>query len=248
MMLTDDQLLQYSRQIMLPKIEIAGQQKLINSHVVILGVGGLGSPVSMYLASAGVGELTLVDDDKVELSNLQRQIVHQFSSIDEFKVHSAKKTLLELNPECKVNTIEQRLSENQLDELMQNVTLVVDCSDNFETRFMLNRVCFKNSIPLVSGAAIRWEGQLATFPMTQGAPCYRCLYDEKTSNDQSCSQNGVVSPLVGIIGSIQALEVIKLLVNTGKPLLGRLMLFDALDMSWQTIKFNKLTNCPVCSN
>lgn len=246
-MLSDEQLLKYSRQILLPRIDIEGQQKLLSSHVVILGLGGLGSPVGLYLASAGIGELTLIDDDIVDLSNLQRQIVHQFSNINQAKVESAKKTLLALNPDCQINMIKQRLIESDLDKLVAKTTLVVDCSDNFTTRFMLNRVCFKNKIPLVSAAAIRWEGQLSTFLMDQETPCYRCLYEEDSFNDESCSQNGVVAPLVGIIGSMQAMEVIKVITGAGQPVSGLLKLFDALDMDWRTIKFKKKPDCPVCS-
>jgi len=246
-MLTDEQLLKYSRQIMLPKIDINGQQKLLDSHVVILGLGGLGSPVAMYLASAGVGELTLVDDDKVDLSNLQRQIVHQVETIGQPKVESAKNNLLKINPDCKINSINSRLNENQLSQLLSNVTLVVDCCDNFDTRFMINRVCFKAKVPLVSGAAIRWEGQLSTFLMTNDQPCYRCLYEEDSFNDQTCSQNGVVAPLVGIIGSMQAMETIKVITGSGKPVVGQLKLFDGLAMEWRSIKFKKRNDCPVCS-
>lgn len=247
-MLTDNQLLQYSRQIMLPKIDIEGQQKLLNAHVVILGLGGLGSPVAMYLASAGIGELTLIDDDKVELSNLQRQIVHQFSSMGAAKVDSARKTLLGLNPDCKINAVNARLNEKQLSKVIQPVTLVVDCCDNFATRFMLNRVCFKHRLPLVSGAAIRWEGQLTTFLMQDDTPCYRCLYEEDSFNDQTCSQNGVVAPLVGIVGCMQAMEVIKVITGAGQPVSGQLKLFDALEMEWRSIKFNQRADCPVCQS
>ena len=245
-MLTDDQLLKYSRQIMLPKIDIDGQQKLLDSHVVVLGLGGLGSPVAMYLASAGVGELTLIDDDKVDLSNLQRQVVHKLSSIDQNKVESAKDTLSELAPECRINTINQRLNEPELMDVIGSATLVVDCCDNFETRFMLNRICFAQKVPLVSGAAIRWEGQLTTFTMQPDTPCYRCVYEEDAFNDQTCSQNGVVAPLVGIIGSMQAMEAIKVITSAGNPVSGRLMIFDALDMDWRSIKFKQRTDCPVC--
>jgi molybdopterin-synthase adenylyltransferase len=246
-MLSDNQLLQYSRQIMLPKIDIDGQQKLLDSHVVILGLGGLGSPVAMYLASAGVGELTLIDDDIVDISNLQRQIAHQVSSIGQAKVESAKLTLQKINSDCKINIVNQRLSEQALKKIISNKSVVVDCCDNFDTRFMLNRICFSQKIPLVSGAAIRWEGQLTTFMMTEGLPCYRCLYEEDSFNDQTCSQNGVVAPLVGIIGSMQAMETIKVITGAGAPVSGQLKLFDGLDMEWRTIKFKKRKDCPVCA-
>ncbi|TQV81412.1 HesA/MoeB/ThiF family protein [Aliikangiella coralliicola] len=245
-MLTDNQLLKYSRQIMLPKIDIDGQQKLLDSHVVVLGVGGLGSPVAMYLATAGVGELTLIDDDKVDLTNLQRQIIHRLSAIDKDKVESAEDTLQKLNPECRLNPINARLDEEALTEIVGKANIVVDCCDNFSTRFMLNRVCFKLRTPLVSGAAIRWEGQLSTFTMQPEMPCYRCIYEEDTFDDQTCSQNGVAAPLVGIIGSMQAMEAIKLITGAGNPISGRLMLFDALDMEWRSIKFKQRAGCPVC--
>ena len=246
MMLSDDQLLRYSRQIMLPKIDIEGQQNLINSHVLIIGLGGLGSPVAMYLAAAGVGKLTLVDDDKVDLTNLQRQIIHTTDNIGVDKVKSAKHQLEKLNPDCEVKTINFRLSESKLIELLEDVSVVVDCCDNFDTRFVLNRSCYATKTPLVSGAAIRWEGQLATYTYQNETPCYRCLYEEDTFTDQTCSHNGVVSPLVGIIGSVQALETIKVICGAGETITGKLMLFDGLDMSWRTIKFKQRKGCPVC--
>jgi len=245
-MLTDDHLLKYSRQIMLSQIDIAGQQALLNSHVLILGLGGLGSPVAMYLATAGIGEITLIDDDKVDLSNLQRQIIHKQNSQEQYKVDSAKEQLLKLNPEIKINTVNQRLDEESLNQIISNVDLVTDCCDNFETRFMLNRVCFKHKIPLVSGAAIRWEGQLTSFTMKEGSPCYQCLYDADSFSDQTCAHNGVVGPVVGIIGSMQALEAIKLITGSGKPAEGELTLFDGLDLSFSKIKFGKKDQCGVC--
>jgi len=246
-MLSDEELLRYSRQIMLPQIDIDGQQKLNDATALIIGLGGLGSPVSMYLAAAGVGELILIDDDQVDLSNLQRQIVHSTDNIDSPKVESAKANLLKLNPGCKVNTIAKRLNEAELDDLVKESNVVVDCCDNFDTRFMLNRVCFAHKTPLVSGAAIRWEGQLLTYTYEEDTPCYRCLYEDDAFTDQTCSQNGVVAPLVGIIGSVQALEAIKVICNVGETITGRLMLFDGVDLTWRTIKFKKRTSCPVCS-
>jgi molybdopterin/thiamine biosynthesis adenylyltransferase len=245
-MLSDEQLLKYSRQIMLPQIDIEGQQKLANSHVVILGLGGLGSPVAMYLATAGIGEITLIDDDKVDLSNLQRQIVHQQSSQGQAKVESARTTMLALNPEIKLNIIKQRLDESELQKVLENADVVTDCCDNFETRFMLNRVCFTHKIPLVSGAAIRCEGQLTTFMTGEASPCYRCLYDEDSFTDQTCAQNGIVGPVVGIIGTMQALEVIKIITGAGRPAIGELTLFDGLDGAFSKIKYAKKIDCPVC--
>lgn len=245
-MLSDSQLLKYSRQIMLPQIDIEGQQKLLESHVVILGLGGLGSPVALYLATAGVGEITLIDNDEVDLSNLQRQIVHRVSSQGQPKVESARRTMIELNPEIKINLLQQRLDESELQKVVNNCQVVVDCCDNFETRFMLNRACFSQRVPLVSGAAIRWEGQLTTFMMEEQSPCYRCLYDEQSFTDQSCSQNGIVGPVVGIIGTMQALEVIKIITGAGKLAVAELTLFDGLDNSFSKIKYAKKFDCPVC--
>ncbi|WP_196140605.1 molybdopterin-synthase adenylyltransferase MoeB [Aliikangiella sp. G2MR2-5] len=246
-MLTDEQLLKYSRQIMLPQIDIAGQEALLNSHLLIIGLGGLGAPVAMYLAAAGVGELTLIDDDKVDLSNLQRQIIHQFESIGKDKVESAKITALSLNPETRINIINYRPGEEEMSTLIEQANVVIDCCDNFSTRFMLNRICHNYRVPLVSGAAIRWEGQLSTYTYEQGTPCYRCLYEEDAFNDQTCTQNGVVAPLVGVIGSMQAMEAIKLISGTGHTVTGRLMLFDGMDMSWREIRFKPRPACPVCS-
>jgi len=245
-MLTDEELLKYSRQIMLPQIDIEGQQKLVNAHIIVLGLGGLGSPVAMYLATSGIGEITLIDDDKVDLSNLQRQIIHHSHSQGQLKVESAKNNLLQLNPDLKINMIDQRLDEKSFGELINGVDVIVDCCDNFATRFMLNRQCFQHHVPLISGAAIRWEGQLTTFLMNGSSPCYRCLYDEDSFTDQTCAQNGIVGPVVGVIGSMQALEVIKVLTQAGDPCMGKLILFDGLDCSFTQIKYQKKSSCPVC--
>lgn len=246
--MNDQQLLRYSRQIMLPDIDIDGQEKLLAATVLILGVGGLGSPVAMYLAAAGVGKLILVDDDEVDLTNLQRQVVHTTASIGLPKVESAKSTLLELNPECEVEAVNGRLDEAQLSQLLSQVDLAVDCTDNFGSRFMLNRLAVKNRIPLVSGAAIRMEGQISVFDTRKPEnPCYQCLYKEGEDETLTCSESGVLSPVVGIIGSMQALEAIKVLTQVGQTLEGRLMLFDAKYMEWRTLKLRKDPDCPVCS-
>jgi adenylyltransferase/sulfurtransferase len=247
MMLSDNDLLKYSRQIMLPQLDIDGQQKLLNSQVLVIGLGGLGAPVALYLAGAGVQRLILVDDDKVEISNLHRQVIHRNQSQGESKVNSAKCRLNELNPDGEVVTYEQRLNEKELLPLIEQSDVVADCSDNFETRFLLNRLCNKLQTPLVSGAAIRWEGQLTTFTMQPDTPCYRCLYDEISATDQSCSSNGIMGPVVGIIGSMQALEVIKLITGCGKPHVGQLTLFDGLDLSFNKLMFSPVKDCPVCS-
>ena len=245
--LTDEQLLRYSRQIMLPNIDIAGQEKILNSTVLIVGLGGLGSPVAMYLASAGVGQLILVDHDEVELSNLQRQIIHSVDTVGESKVQSAKIRIAQLNPECDVVTHETKLSDDNVKSLVQQVDVVVDCSDNFTSRFSLNRACVQYKIPLVSGAAIRMEGQLSVFDARRADnPCYRCLYDDSESEDLSCATNGVLAPVVGIVGSIQALETLKLIAECGEPVVGKLMIFDMASMDWRTMKLKKDAACPVC--
>ena len=242
----DEQLLHYSRQILLPEIDNAGQEKLLNSSVLIIGMGGLGSPAAMYLAAAGVGQLTVVDHDEVELSNLQRQILHQMDSIGWAKVESAAAALKRLNPECQVNTIGHKLDDSELAEQVKRVDIVLDCSDNFATRFAINRACVENKTPLVSGAAIRWEGQVAVYANSESAPCYRCLYAESGEPEDTCTNTGVLAPVVGIIGSIQAVEAIKVLTGAGQPLLGKLLIMDALTMQWRSMTLRKDPACPVC--
>ena len=248
-MLSDQQLLRYSRQIMLGDIDIEGQQQLLDSKVLVIGLGGLGSPVAMYLAASGVGSLVLLDDDEVELSNLQRQIIHQQSSLGQAKVASAGERIHALNPDIQVQLIAHRLAAPSLEKVVAQVDLVVDCTDNFATRYLINRLCVKQTKPLVSGAAIRMEGQLLTVdPRVSGSPCYQCLYPrgEHEGEELSCSQSGVLAPLVGVIGSMQALEVLKVLTGGGEALVGRLMVFDAKSMQWQTLKLKADLNCPVC--
>ncbi|WP_455374791.1 HesA/MoeB/ThiF family protein [Kaarinaea lacus] len=245
----DEQLLRYSRQIMLPAIDVEGQSKLLSSTVLIIGLGGLGSPVAMYLASAGVGKLILCDDDKVDLSNLQRQIAHHTADIGIPKTQSAKNTLLALNPDICVETHEKRLGRDELVEQVKSCDVVVDASDNFETRFLLNEVCVELRKPLVSGAAIRMEGQVTVFSnKSPQDPCYRCLYRDQGEIAESCSESGVLSPIVGLIGSIQALETLKLLTNVGDTLNGRLLVFDGATMEVREIRLKKDPKCPVCSH
>ena len=247
--MNDEQLLRYSRQIMLPSIDVEGQAKLLASRVLIIGVGGLGSPVAMYLAAAGVGRIILCDDDKVDLSNLQRQIAHRTSDIGIAKTQSAKNTLLALNPEISVDTIEKRLTRSELLEQVNSCDVVVDASDNFETRFLLNEVCVETHKPLVSGAAIRMEGQITVFSnKTPQDPCYRCLYRNEGELTETCSESGVLAPIVGIVGSIQALETLKLLANVGKLLSGRLLIIDGNTMEWREIRLKKDPECPICSH
>jgi len=248
--MNDDQLLRYSRQIMLPQFDIAGQEKLLQNHALIIGLGGLGSPVAMYLAAAGVGTLTLVDFDEVDLSNLQRQIAHGQADIGSPKVASASNTLKSLNPDIEIFTLHQKLEDDSLLSAVREADIVIDASDNFATRFAINRACALASTPLVSGAAIRLEGQVSVFPH-QGnkQPCYQCLYSEDQDEESAtCSENGVLSPVVGIIGSIQATEAIKLLTGIGSTLSGRLLILDASTMEFREMHLSQDPNCPVCAN
>ncbi len=246
--MNDDQLLRYSRQIMLPEIDIAGQQKLSEASVLIVGLGGLGSPVSMYLASAGVGHLVLVDFDQVEISNLQRQIVHTTADIGRLKIDSAKEYLQALNTEIVIDCIDHKLEQAALLEQADQATVIVDASDNFQTRFALNAASVKTKTALVSGAAIRFEGQVCVFnPQQADSPCYRCLYSDDVVTDETCTANGVMAPLLGIIGSIQASEAMKLIMGIGQTLQGRLLLLDALNMEWNQAILKKDPTCPVCN-
>lgn len=243
-----EQLLRYSRQIMLPEIDISGQERLKNSRVLLIGLGGLGSPISIYLAAAGVGELVLVDFDKVELSNLQRQILHKTKDIDRPKVDSAKEHLLSLNPEINIINIGNKLTEIDLVNEAKKCDIIIDASDNFDTRFSLNKISVKTKTSLVSGAAIRFEGQVIVFtPSDETSPCYRCLYDDDTSIQETCTANGVFPPLLGIIGSIQANEALKLLLNLGTNIQGKLLLIDALNMEFKEAILKKDPCCPICN-
>jgi adenylyltransferase/sulfurtransferase len=243
----DNQLLRFSRQIMLPSIGLSGQEKLLKSKVLIIGLGGLGSPAAMYLAASGIGELTLVDFDKVDLSNLQRQIAHTMEDIGRSKVQSAKDALLALNPECRIDTVEHKLELEELHRLVANSDLVIDCSDNFATRFNINKASVAKRTPLVSGAAIRMEGQVTVFSGQPEDPCYRCLYGPG-DEEATCVENGILAPVAGIIGSIQATEAIKVLTNTGSTLNGKLLLLDAIKMEWRTLKLKADPECPVCGS
>jgi molybdopterin-synthase adenylyltransferase len=245
--MNDQQLLRYSRQIMLPEVDLDGQEKLLNASVLVVGLGGLGSPVAMYLAAAGIGHLILADFDTVDLSNLQRQIAHTTARMGQTKVHSAEQMLRELNPDIKITCIAEQLSADNLREQLTGATVVVDCSDNFSTRFAINAACVKNKVPLVSGAAIRLEGQVSVFDSRNSAsPCYRCLYHEGPDADLSCAANGVLAPLVGVIGSVQALETIKIILGFGSSLVGRVQIFDASYNQWRELKLTRDPDCPVC--
>jgi len=246
--MNDEQLLRYSRQIMLPKVDISGQQKLLGAKVLIIGLGGLGSPAAMYLTTAGIGEIIIADADEVELSNLQRQILHTSNDIGRHKTASAVDSLKSLNPEPIITPITEKLSGKKLNELVAKVDVVLDCSDNFKTRFEINAACVANKKPLVSGAAIRLEGQVSVFRADLGTgPCYRCLYTDEQELGERCSETGILAPVVGIIGCIQATEALKLLLGLGELLNGRLLLLDASIMEWRTLKLKKDPDCPVCS-
>jgi adenylyltransferase/sulfurtransferase len=245
----DEQLLHYSRQIMLPHFGIEGQHKLQHAHVVIMGVGGLGSPAAMYLAAAGVGTLTLVDFDSVDNSNLQRQIVHSIDSIGSSKVSSAKATLQKINPETSIHCIDKQLTAEELEDLISDVSCVVDATDNFATRFLINRACVSQKTALVSAAAIQYEGQISVFDLTKkDSACYACLFSESGEENTNCSDNGILAPVVGILGSMQALEAIKLICGIGDTLINRLLIFDALALQWRTMKLKKDPDCKVCSS
>lgn len=245
--MNDDQLLRYSRQIMLPQVDIEGQEKLLDAKVLIIGAGGLGSPAALYLAAAGVGSLTIYDDDEVDLSNLQRQITHYTDDIGTDKVISTQETLNKINPEVKVKAVKLRLEGTVLEKEVAAADVVLDCTDNFRTRFAINTACVKYKTSLVSGAAIRFEGQVSVFNGSQDAPCYNCLYTENGEELQNCATNGVISPLTGIIGSIQAMEAMKLIMQIGETLSGRLLLLDGLTMQWQEMKLRKNLACPSCA-
>ena len=247
--MNDTQLLRYSRQIMLPQCDIEGQQKILTAKVLIIGAGGLGSPAAMYLAAAGVGSIVIYDDDVVELSNLQRQIAHHTPDIGLDKVISTRETLNKLNPDVQVTALKQRLAGEQLDIEVMNADVVLDCSDNFLTRFAINKACVKHQTALVSGAAIRFEGQVSVFtPGKDNSPCYNCLYSSDGEELQNCATNGVIAPITGIVGSIQALEALKLIMAIGKPLIGRLLLLDGLTMEWNTMRLTKNLKCPTCGD
>ena len=246
--MNDSELLRYSRHILLPEIGIEGQERLRSAHALIIGAGGLGSPAALFLAASGVGTITLCDGDTVDLTNLQRQILHHTSSVGLSKVESAQAALAEINPEVKVHTIAKRVDEAHLAELAINADVVLDCSDNFATRYAINRVCSRLQKPLVSGAATRFDGQITVFDLRQPvSPCYHCLYPEHAERAETrCAVMGVFAPLVGVIGSLQAAEALKLLMAVGKPLTGRLLVMDMLDMNWRTLKLVPDAQCPVC--
>ncbi len=247
--LNDEQLLRYSRHILLPEIGIDGQQRLCEAHALIVGMGGLGSPVAMYLASSGIGKITLCDADKVDLTNLQRQIAHHTGSIGQLKVESAQATLARINPEVRIELIPLRVEGEQLAALVSNADVVIDATDNFPTRHAINRACVKFRKPLVSGAGVRFDGQISVFDLRDAtSPCYECLFPEGDEVEETrCAVMGVFAPLVGIIGAMQAAEALKIVSATGESLKGRLQLLDALTMTWRSVKLRKDPRCNVCS-
>lgn len=247
-MLTEQELIHYSRHIILPQIDEAGQNKLKQSKVLIVGMGGLGAPVAMYLAAAGIGQLYVADHDQVERSNLQRQIIHRLDQVDKPKVESAKQTISRLNPWTNVVTIDSKLQGEEIHKYVSEVDLVVDCSDNFTTRFALNQACVELDKPLVSGAAIRFEGQLAVFNLTKESACYQCLYQPDMQLDENCFDQGVLSPVVGTIGTLQATEAIKIIVGIGKVADSQLTIYDALNNDFRKIGVAKDLDCPICSS
>lgn len=245
--LNDEELLRYSRQILLPQIDVDGQLRLKQSRALIVGLGGLGSPVALYLAAAGVGELHLADFDSVDLTNLQRQILHDSNQIGASKVDSALARLSAINPQVHLVPHRAALDEDSLAAAVASVDLVLDCTDNFTTREAVNAACVAAGRPLVSGAAIRLEGQLAVFdPRNVASPCYHCLYGHGSEAELTCSEAGVVGPLVGLVGSLQALEALKLLVGFGEPLVGRLLLIDALGSRFRELRVKRDPGCAVC--
>jgi len=248
-MLNDEELLRYSRQILLPNFDVHGQASLKSARVLVVGAGGLGCPVALYLGAAGVGHLTIVDDDRIELANLQRQIAFDQHSLSSGKAEALAARVRELNPEVSVTAMESRLVDEELEQQVAAASLVVDCSDNFATRFALNRASVAGVVPLVSGAAIRGEGQLTVYdPRDASSPCYHCLYSEQGNEELTCSQAGVIGPLVGMIGASQAMEAIKVIAGVGRPLVGRLLLLDAWQMEWREMKLARDPGCPVCRN
>jgi len=245
--MNNDQLLRYSRHILLPQMDVAGQQALLDATVLVIGLGGLGCPAAMYLASSGIGHLVLADADTVDLTNLQRQIAHGTGNIGMSKVASAAESIARLNDTVRVTKLDQRLEGDALDAAVKGADVILDCTDNFSTRFAINAAAVKYKVPLVSGAAIRLEGQVSVFDVRDaGNPCYQCLYQDGDDMQLSCSESGVMAPLVGIIGTLQALEAIKLITGIGSTLAGRLLFLDAQTMQFREMKLKKNPACPCC--
>ena len=247
--MTDDQLLRYSRHILLEAIGIEGQQRLLDAHALVIGAGGLGSPALLYLGTAGVGRLTVVDHDVVDLTNLQRQVIHEMAGVGMPKAHSAAQRIAAINPGVQVEALVERADAARLDDLVRRADVVLDCSDNFATRHAVNRACATHRVPLVSGAAIRFDGQISVYDTRDAAsPCYACLFPEEADFEEvRCATMGVFAPLVGIIGSMQAAEALKLLAGTGESLAGRLQMLDGRAMQWTEISLSRRDDCAVCA-
>ena len=248
--MNDTQLLRYSRHILLDEVGVEGQARLLSSHALIVGAGGLGSPVALYLGSAGVGQITVVDDDRVDSTNLQRQIAHTLARVGQFKAHSVQQAIAAINPDVKVSPITTRADAAVLDALVPQADVVLDCSDNFATRHALNRACVKHCKPLVSGAAIRFDGQVSVYdPRQTASPCYACVFPPSEAVEEAnCATMGVFAPLVGIIGSVQAAEALKLLCGIGRSLTGRLLMLDGRGMDWHEVRIARDPVCPVCGD
>jgi molybdopterin/thiamine biosynthesis adenylyltransferase len=248
--MNDEQLLRYSRHILLDEIGIEGQTRIIAAHALVIGAGGLGSPAALYLASAGVGRITLADGDRVDLTNLQRQILHTQERIGQLKVVSGRTAMARTNPEVVVEAIGERLAGERLEARVADADVVLDCCDNFATRYAVNRACVRYRTPLVSGAAIRFSGQLSVFDSRgENSPCYNCLFPEGDDAEETrCAVMGIFAPLTGIIGAIQAAEALKIISGAGQAAIGRLLLLDGLTMEWRSVKFGKDTQCAVCGS
>lgn len=244
--LTDAEMLRYNRQIILRQFDFEGQEALKSASALVLGAGGLGCASTQYLAAAGIGALTLIDDDKVEVSNLQRQVLHNDNTVGMLKVESAKQALQTINPNVSVSTIAARLDDSALHDLIAKHDIVLDCSDNVETRNQLNRLCHQLKTPLVSGAAIRMEGQISVYTYQANEPCYQCLSALFGQQALTCVEAGIMSPVVGIVGAVQAMETIKVIADMGQPLSGKILMLDAMTMSWREMKLSKQPACPVC--
>lgn len=248
--MNDEELLRYSRHLLLPEIDVEGQQRLLRSRVLVVGLGGLGSPAALYLAACGVGELVIADADLVELSNLQRQLLHETPDVGKAKTASAAARIARLNPGVRVTQVQARLDADSLASLMGGLSLALDCSDNFATRYALNSACMQHGVPLLSAAALGWEGQLAFFdPQDACSPCYRCIFPvEDASEERSCAREGVAAPVVGAIGVLQALQALKFLTGAGDVMRAELLLFDALAFEWHRLRVERDPACPVCGD
>lgn len=246
--MNDDQLLRYSRHLLLDEVGVEGQERFLAAHALVIGAGGLGSPTALYLATAGVGRLTIVDDDRVDLTNLQRQIIHDMSSLGEPKARSAARRVAALNPEVHVEPVCAHADARLLDELVAGADVVLDCCDNFATRHAVNVACVRHRRPLVSGAAIRFDGQIAVYDTRdEASPCYACIFPpDQEFEEVRCATMGVFAPLVGIVGAVQAAEALKILAGVGTSLAGRLQMLDARTMEWNEIRLPRQPGCPVC--